>query len=230
MPISTTVRPPTDDERAVITRRMDLRRRAAAGVWRARGSELRSLGIGFGAAAVALVVAVIKWPSVPLGFGLAMCLMFASFAFVGRRKDRGTIATEAIEIAGAQAERERAVTEYRLAADRIVVASGAGGDGDSWWFFRADDGRWLVLERGQWEDLDPDGRSWNRDVALGVDGHHTVVSLASTGAPVTVERRDLQPPDYAPTPDARFWTPPDDLGPLPALLAAEPVLRRLDER
>jgi hypothetical protein len=156
-----------------------------------------------------------------------MCLMFASFAFAGRRKDRGRIATEAIELAGAQAERERAVTEYRLAAERIVVAGGE--DGDSWWFFRADDGRWLVLERGQWEDLDPDSRSWSRDVALGFDGHRTVVSIASTGAPVTVERRDLQPPDYVPRPDARFWTPPDDLGPLPALLATEPVLRRLEE-
>jgi hypothetical protein len=228
VPISTTVRPPTEDERAVIARRMDLRRRAGAGVWRARGRELTGLGVGFGAASIALGVAIVKWPSVPLGFGLFMCVMFASFAFAGRRKDRGRVATEAIELAGAQAERERAVTEYRLAAERIVVASGE--DGDSWWFFRADDGSWLVFERGQWEDLDPDGRSWNRDVALGVDGHHTVVSIASMGAPVTVERHDLQPPDYTPTPDARFWTPPDDLGPLPALLAAEPVLRRLDER
>ncbi|HEY7374450.1 MAG TPA: hypothetical protein VIF57_19960 [Polyangia bacterium] len=229
MPMSTTVRPPTDAERAVIARRTDLRRGAAAGVWRARGGELTGLGVGFGAASVALAVAIVKWPSVPLAFGLAMCVMFAAFTLAGRRKDRERLATEAIETAGAQAERERAVTEYRLAADRIVVASGAGGTGDTWWFFGADDGRWLVLERGQWEDLDPDGQSWSRDVTLAVDGHHTVVSVASAGAPVSVERRDLRPPDFAPGPDARFWTPPDDLGPLPAVLTAEPALRRLEE-
>ena len=224
MPISISVRDPSDDERSVIGRRMDHKRRAAAGVWRSRASELRWLTLFFGAAAIALGVAIVKWPSVPLGFGLVMCSLFSSLGIIGKRMDRAKIQHEADELARTQAERARAVTEYRLAADRIVVAADKIGDGDVWWLFSAGDGTWLVIERGQWEDVDPDALTWRRDVVLGVDDHHNLVSTASSGAPLTVERLDLQPPDYLPTPNTRYWSPPDDLGPLPAVITGDPIL------
>jgi hypothetical protein len=224
MPISMTVREPTSDERAVVARRMDLKRRAAAGTWKSRRSELNGLAVMFGTASVGLGIAIVKWPSVPLGFGLVMCLMMASMAVLGRRKDRARVQDESNALDQTAADRARAVTEYRLTAGRIVVASGDDGDGEVWWFFRADDGKWLVFEIGQWEDLDPSAQTWRRDITIGVDGHHTVVSIATTGAPLAVERHDLQPPDYTPTADSLFWASPDDLGPLPAVIDGDPVL------
>ena len=113
----------------------------------------------------------------------------------------------------------------QFAADRILVVSGDNGDGEVWWLFRGDDGKWLFFEQGQWEDLDPSSRAWNRDVRLGLDGHQSVVSIASDGAAISVERRDLQPPDYVPTPEVLLWSPPDDQDRRSLVLAADPTLR-----
>jgi hypothetical protein len=226
--MTTEVRAPTDAERAAIARRMDHRRRAAAAVWRSQGSELTGLGVMFGILAVAQAGALIKWPSPAFVIGFVLCATLSTSTIIGRRKHRARVAAETNEIARAQADRERAVTEVRLAADRIVVASGDDGSGEVWWFFRADDGKWLVLEHGQWEDLDPDARTWNRDIAIGLDGRLEVVSIESSGQPVAVERHDLQPPDYLPTPDTLFWSPPDDLDPMSVVLDRDPVLVPLE--
>jgi hypothetical protein len=90
-----------------------------------------------------------------------------------------------------------------MVTDRIAVVAGEGGEGEVWWCFRSDDGTWLVFENGQWNDFDP-LRTWNSDVRVGVDGHHTVVSIENSGVPIVVERHDLQPPDFMPTPDTVF--------------------------
>jgi hypothetical protein len=216
MPVSTTSRDATEEERAVIARRMALKRRAAAGTWQSRAGELRGLGVMFGSLSLGLAVALVKWPSVPLGFGLGTCATFATLTVIGRRKERARVAEESSALDRAQAERERTVTEYRVTTDRIVTA--AGEDGDVWWLFRGEDGKWLVVGHDQWDDLDADARSWNRDVAIAFDGHGCAVSIASAGPPIAVERRDLQPPDYLPTPDTLFWSPPDNTGPAPALI------------
>ena len=221
MPIATTVRAATADELAVIARRMDHRRRSMAGVNRSRKGELVWLGTFFGCAALVLVVLIVKWPSVPLGFGLVMCSLFSILSAIGLWKDRQRVALESGGFDSDQADRGRAVTDYRFATDRIVAATGE--DGDLWWLFRLADGKWLVFELGQWEDIDPAAQSWHRDVTIGVDAHHTVVSIASAGAPVAVERRDLQPPDYMTTPQTLFWSPPDDMGPLPAVMTTDPT-------
>ena len=221
MPIATTVRAATADELAVIARRMDHRRRSMAGVNRSRKGELVWLGTFFGCAALVLVVLIVKWPSVPLGFGLVMCSLFSILSAIGLWKDRQRVALESGGFDSDQADRGRAVTDYRFATDRIVAATGE--DGDLWWLFRLADGKWLVFELGQWVDIDPAAQSWHRDITIGVDAHHTVVSIASAGAPVAVERRDLQPPDYMTTPQTLFWSPPDDLGPLPAVITTDPT-------
>jgi hypothetical protein len=96
---------------------------------------------------------------------------------------------------------ERAVIARRMQHKRVGTLTS---------LFRGDDGRWVFFEEGQWEELAPSARAWNRDVRLALDGHWTVVSIATDGPRVAVERRDLQPPDYLPTPDSLVWSPPDD--------------------
>ena len=225
MPVMITSREPTPGECAVIARRMDHKRRGTSTGLRSHRNEVAGLGVVFGVAAVVLGAVLVKWPSVPLGFGFAMALTFAVLGAIGTWKNRQLVEREMGKLAATEAERRRAVREVRLATDRILVVSGDNGDGEVWWLFRGDDGKWLVLEQGQWEDLDPSARAWNRDVRLGVDSHQTVVSIASDGPPIAVERRDLQPPDYVPTPDTLFWSPPDDQGPEALVLATDPTPR-----
>jgi len=222
VPIVTTVRDATPGERGVIARRTARRHGALSRVNASRKRELITLGVVFAAGAIVCGVFEFRAPSPPLAFAVIICAVFAIMTLVGLRNDRQRLALESNDIARAQVARAQGVTAYRLAVDRIVVASGPGDDGDVWWCFRADDGRWLVLERDQWEDLDPSAQTWHRDVTVGVDAHRAVVSVASTGAPVTVQRRDLQPPDYMPTPRTLFWAPPEDVEALPAILSAGP--------
>ena len=225
MPVMITTREPTPDERAVIARRMEHERRATSTWLRSHRNEVVGLAVMFGVMAVVLGVLLVKWPSVPLGFGFAMALMFAVMSVLGKRKNRQLVEQETGKLVASEADRARAVTEVRFATDRILVVSGAVGDGEVWWLFRGDDGKWLFFEQGQWEELDPSARAWNRDVTLGLDGHQAVVSIASDGPPVAVERRDLKPPDYAPTRDVLFWSPPDDQDQRSCLLATDPTLR-----
>ncbi|HLK90616.1 MAG TPA: hypothetical protein VKZ18_12015 [Polyangia bacterium] len=223
MPVSTTARAPTAGERAAIAQRVERQRRGALATLRSHRDGGLRLGVMFGLGAGVLGVLLVRWPSVPLGYGLAMALAFAVMAGFGHRRNRRLVDQEARRLEAAEAERAREVTELRFAAGRILVVSGDTGDGESWWLFRADDGGWLFFERGQWEELDPSARAWRRDVRLALDGHQTIVSMASDGPPVPVERRDLQPPDYLPTPDTLFWSPPEDQDPRSFVLAAEPT-------
>jgi hypothetical protein len=225
MPAMITTREPTPDERVVIARRMEQKRRATSTWLRSHRNEVVWLGVMFGAMAVVLGVLLVKWRSVPLGIGFAMTLMFAVMGALGKRKNRQLVEQEMDKLAAAEAERGRAVTEVRFASDRILVVSGDDDGGEVWWLFRGDDGKWLFFEQGQWEELDPSARAWNRDVTLGLDGHQAIVSIASDGPPVAVERKDLQPPDYAPTRDVVFWSPPDDQDRRSFVLATDPTLR-----
>ncbi|HSY40787.1 MAG TPA: hypothetical protein VLA79_14700 [Polyangia bacterium] len=229
MPITITTRAPTADERAVIAR-MELKRRGTLTSLRSQRNEAVGLGVMFGAAALVLGLLLVKWPSVPLGFGFAMTLMFALMGVLGGRRNRQRVEQEVSKLVAAEADRGRAVTEVRFATDRILVVSGESGDGEVWWLFRSDDGRWLFFEQGQWEDLDPSARAWNRDVRLGLDGHQLVVSMTTDGPPVAVERRDLQPPDYRPTPELLLWSPPDEQDRRSLVLATDPTprMRTLD--
>jgi hypothetical protein len=224
MPVMTTTRDPTPDERLVIARRMDRKRRATSTSFGSSRSEAGALAVVFGLVAAVLGLLLVKWPSVPLGFGFAMALIIAMMGALGQRKNRQLVEQEMGKLAATEAERGRAVTEIRFATNRIVVVSGDNGDGEVWWLFRGDDGKWLFFEQGQWGDLDPLALAWTRDVRLALDGHQSVVSIASDGPPVTVERRELQPPDYAVTPDSLFWSPPDDQDRRP-LLATDPTLQ-----
>ncbi len=223
MPFMTTTRDPTPDERLVIARRMEPQRRGMSTVLRSHRNEVVGLGVMFGVAAVGLGVLLVKRPSVPLGIGFATALTFAVLGALGKRKNRQFAERETAKLVATEADRARAVTEVRFAAERILVVSGDNGDGEVWWLFRGDDGKWLFFEEGQWEDLDPSGQAWNRDVRLGLDSHQSVVSIATDGPPVIVERRDLQPPDYVPTPDTLFWSPPDDQESLSLVLATDPT-------
>jgi hypothetical protein len=117
------------------------------------------------------------------------------------------------------------VTEYRIETDRIVVVSERDGDDETFWFFRdATDRTWLGVEDGQWIDLDVGSRAWNRDVRIAVDSERRVVSIVSTGAPVPVEHRELQPPDYETTPNTIFWTRPDSVGHAPFVTRDDPTI------
>lgn len=225
MPAIITTREPTSDERAMIARRMEQKRRATSTWLRSHRNEVVGLGVMFGVIAVVLGVLLVKWPSVPLGIGFATALVFAMMSTLGMRTNRQFVERETSKLDAAEADRGRAVTEIRFATDRILVVSGDNDGGEVWWLFRGDDGKWLCFEQGQWEELDPSARAWNRDVTLGMDGQQSVVSLASDGPPVAVERRDLQPPDYAPTRDVLFWSPPDDQDRLSFVLATDPTLR-----
>jgi hypothetical protein len=225
MPIMTTTRESTPDERAVIARRMNLKRRGASTALRSHRNEAVGLSVMFGVAAVALGLLLVKWPSVPLGFGFAMALMFAVMGVLGTRRNRQFVEQERGQLGAAEADRARAVTEVGFATDRILVVSGEDGGGEVYWLFRSEEGKWLFFGQDQWEDIDASARAWNRDVRLVVDHHQSVVSIASSGPPVTVERRDLQPPDYVPGPDSLFWSPPDDQGQRSLVLATDPTLR-----
>jgi hypothetical protein len=224
MPVMTTTREPTPDERLVIARRMEPQRRGISTVLRSHRNEMVRLGVMFGGAAVGLGVLFVKRPSFPLGLGFATTLAFTVLTVLGKRKNRQLVEQEEAKLVGTEADRARAVTEVRFAAERILVVSGDNGDGEVWWLFRGDDGKWLFFEQRQWEDLDPSARAWNRDVKLGLDGHQSIVSIASNGPSVAVERRDLQPPDYVPTQDSLFWSPPDDRDQRSHLLASDPTL------
>ena len=191
MPLMTTTREPRPDEHMVIARRMEPQRRGTSIVLRSHRNEVVGLGVMFGVAAVGLGVLLVKWPSFPLGLGFATSLTFAVLGALGKRKNRQFVEQEMAKLVATEAERARAVTEVRFAAERILVVSGDKGDGAVWWLFRGDDGKWLFLEQGQWEDLDPSRQVWNRDVRLGLDGHQLVVSIATDGPPVIVERRDI---------------------------------------
>ena len=85
------------------------------------------------------------------------------------------------------------------------------------------DHTWLGVEDGQWVDLDVGTRSWSREVRITVDEQRNVVSVASAGPPVSVEHRELQPPDYEPRADTLFWTRPADLGRAPFVLRTAPA-------
>jgi hypothetical protein len=152
-----------------------------------------------------------------------MALMFAVMSTLGKRRSRQLEEREIAELDAVAAERAREVTEVRFATDRILVVSGDEGDGQIWWLFRGDDGRWLCFGHEQWDDLEPSERAWNRDVRLGLDGHKSVVSIATEGPAVAVERRDLQPPDYVPTPDTLFWSPPEEKDPGSFVLPNDPM-------
>jgi len=221
VPVWTTARDASPEERSIIARRMELRRKAARSV---RGDG-RWLGPVFGVAAAAVGAWLLEAPSPPLGIGFAMTLTFSVMGFVAARRDRKRIAEDLRQIDALEATLARAVTEHRIAADRIVVASEDEGDYEVWWFFRdAVDHTWLVLQDGQWTDLDASTRTWHRDIRVAVDSQCQVVSIASAGPPLGVERRDLQPPDYLPTPTTLFWKPPETLGPrLPAVIAQDPT-------
>lgn len=59
---------------------------------------------------------------------------------------------------------------------------------------------------------------------IAVDSERRVVSIVSTGAPVPVEHRELQPPDYETTSNTIFWTRPDSVGPAPFVTRDDPTV------
>lgn len=201
MPVSTTIRTANADELGVIARRMDRGRESAfvsAGAWR---REAVGLGVIGALATVASTVLFFRTQSGAFVLGGALGMTFVAFALLGSRRARRSIEVRLTEIGREQAETGRAITEYRITADRIVAA--AGEDGDVWWLFRIDPGAWLAFEQGQWDGVDGSAHLWRREARIGVDAHRTVVSIESTGDPIVVERRDLRPPDFAPTPGER---------------------------
>ena len=121
MPVSTAAREANPEERGIIARRMELRRKAARSV-RGDGAWL---GPVFGVAAAALGAWWLSAPSPALGIGLAMALTFSVVGFLGARRERRRIGEELRDIDVLEATLVRAVTEHRIAADRIVVASEA---------------------------------------------------------------------------------------------------------
>jgi hypothetical protein len=221
VPVSTTIRAARADELGVIARRMDRRREGAfvmGGGWR---REAVGVGVIGAVATVASTVLVLRTQNGAFVIGGALGLTFVAIGLLGSRRASRSIEVRLTEIGRDQAETGRAITEYGITADRIVTA--AGEDGDVWWLFRIDPGAWLAFEQGQWDGVDGSARRWCRETRIGVDAHRTVVSIESTGDPIVVERRDLRPPDFAPTPETLFWSPPDEAGALPVQIAGDPT-------
>ena len=221
MPVATTVREATADERAVIARRSADRRQI---VPVAIGGEAKWLAPFFALSAIASTLWLVRAPSAPAAFTLVLALAFAVLwswgARNGARRKRQALA----EIDSREVALGRSVTEYRIESDRVVVMSERDGDDETFWFFRdASDHTWLGVEDGQWIDLDVGTRTWNREVRISVDQEGRVVSIISAGTPVSVEHHELQPPDYMPQADTLFWTRPEDLGPAPFVLRTDPL-------
>lgn len=221
MPVSTTIRAANAGEREIIGRRMNRRREgvsATGGSWRREGVALSVIGA---AAVVASAILFFRTRSGAFVLGGALGLTFFVFGLMGSRRARTSTGDRLSKIGRDQEEAGLAITEYRITTDRIVVA--AGEDGDVWWLFRTDPGTWLVFEQGQWGELDGSGRQWHRETRVAVDAHHAVVSIDGSGDPIVVERRELRPPDFTPTPETLFWSPPEAIGPLPAQITGDPT-------
>jgi hypothetical protein len=222
LPVTIETREPSAEERAVIAQRVAIRRGGAASA--AGAGDAVWMGPAFGAAGVGAAIWLVMAPSVPAGIALAMTTIFSGFGFWGERLAVQRKARALAEIDRIEANLLRAVTEYRIETDRIVVVSELAGDYETFWFFRdAADRTWLLIKNGQWWDLEASARAWSRDLRIAVDGERHVVSIASSGPRVFVERRDLQPPDHVPAPDTLFWARPADLGPTPAVVRDDPT-------
>ena len=161
MPLMTVTRECTPEERAVIARRMRHKREGTLTSLRSHRNEVVGLGVMFSVAASALGVLLLKWPSVPLGFGFATALMFAVLGALGKRKNRQIVEQEVSKLVAAEADRGRAVTEVRFATDRIVVVSGENGDGEVWWLSAATTAGGYSSKRGN-------GKSSPRQHARGI--------------------------------------------------------------
>jgi hypothetical protein len=139
----------------------------SGGAWR---REAVGLGVIGALATVASTVLFFRTQSGAVVLCGALGMTFVAFALLGSRRARRSIEVRLTEIGRDQAETGRAITEYRITADRIV-----------------------------------------------------------TGDPIVVERRDLRPPDFAPTPETLFWSPPGEAGPLPVQIAGDPTVPRAGE-
>jgi hypothetical protein len=183
------------------------------------------MGPTFAVAAVGAAIWLARVPSFPAGLTLAMAVMFSVFGFWGARLATRRNAGALADLERLRVTLGRSITEYRIETDRVVVASERDGDDETFWFFRDEaDRSWLAVEDGLWTDLNVAARTWNREVRIAVDAERRVVSIATSGAPVSVEHRELQPPDYEPTPTTLFWTRPQGLGPAPFIVRNDPTV------
>ena len=122
MPVSTTIRAANADELGVIARRMDRGREGAfvsGGAWR---REAVGLGVIGALATVASTVLFFRTQSGAFVLGGALGMTFVAFALLGSRRASRSIEVRLTEIGRDQAETGRAITEYRITADRIVTA------------------------------------------------------------------------------------------------------------
>ena len=221
--MTTTVREARADERGVIAQRAAARRSVVAST--SGGGDVRWLGPIFAVAAAGAMFWMVRIPSFPAGMAVVTMVAFSVIGFWGARAAAARKAKALADIDSVEAALARAVTEYRIETIRIVVVSERDGDDETFWFFRdATDRTWLGVEDGQWIDLDVGSRAWNRDVRIAVDSERRVVSIVSTGAPVPVEHRELQPPDYETAPNTIFWTRPDSVGPAPFVTRDDPTI------
>ena len=101
------------------------------GAWR---REAVRVGVIGAVATVASAVLVLRTQTGAFVIGGALGLTFVAFGLFWAR---GVLAGRS------RFGWRRAITEYRITADRIVTA--AGEDGDVWWLFRIDAGgrRWV---------------------------------------------------------------------------------------
>ena len=207
---SADVRPPSAGERAVIARRAARRMQGVLAIARSQRNEVLQPGI---------IISLMT-----LGAGLLLpwrhdqqlgrAVMMAASAFgpvliaLGWRRARRIAKEQLAAIAADEARQASGVRDLRFTARRAVTATDANGDGRAWWLFELADGGWLALYEAQWTDLGVGPLRAEVHAAFDRDG--AMVALDSAGAELPIERRDLQPPDFAETPRTLYWSPPDD--------------------
>jgi hypothetical protein len=214
-------RPANDMERAVLARRADRHRESEHRLGRAARNEALRFVLITVAVLAGLAFLLRGQPPFPI-FASAMACMFAVIGIGGLRAARRRSQERLLAVARDEEERARAVTVYRLAVDRIVTAADTLGEGEAWWLFRLEEGEWLVFSDSQWADLDADARTWHRNVEVVLDGSRAALAVRSEGSEVTVERRDLRPPDFVETKDTLYWTPPESSDALPVTVRGDP--------